>query len=79
MTTARAQLPSPSARGRLITLEGGEGTGKSTQLAYVVRWLQQSGIEAIGTREPGGSPGRFVSFPYNMNRPHTEVCRAMPP
>jgi dTMP kinase len=60
MTTARAQLPSPSARGRLITLEGGEGTGKSTQLAYVVRWLQQSGIEVIGTREPGGSPGAEI-------------------
>jgi dTMP kinase len=60
MTTAHAQLHSPGARGRLITLEGGEGTGKSTQLAHIVRWLQQSGIEAIGTREPGGSPGAEI-------------------
>ncbi len=60
MTAARAQLPERGARGRLITLEGGEGAGKSTQLAHVVRWLQQCGIDAIGTREPGGSPGAEI-------------------
>jgi dTMP kinase len=60
MTAARAHLHSQGARGRLITLEGGEGAGKSTQLAHIMRWLQQSGIEAIGTREPGGSPGAEI-------------------
>src|SRR5262249_5914227 len=59
-TAARAQLHERGARGRLITLEGGEGAGKSTQLAHIVRWLQQRGIDAIGTREPGGSPGADI-------------------
>jgi dTMP kinase len=60
MKEACAQLPASGARGRLITLEGGEGTGKSTQLPHIVGWLQQSGFEAIGTREPGGSPGAEI-------------------
>jgi dTMP kinase len=60
MTTVNAQLHAPVARGRLITLEGGEGAGKSTQLAHILHWLKQLGIEAIGTREPGGSPGAEI-------------------
>jgi dTMP kinase len=44
-------------RGRFITLEGGEGTGKSTQARRLAAWLEQRGIAAIVTREPGGSPG----------------------
>ena len=43
-------------RGRFITLEGSEGSGKSTNLAYINQKLQQSGIEVILTREPGGTP-----------------------
>ncbi len=43
-------------RGRLITLEGGEGAGKSTQTATVVDWLQGRGRRVLRTREPGGSP-----------------------
>lgn len=42
-------------RGRFITLEGGEGAGKSTQLRHILRWLREKGFRAIGTREPGGS------------------------
>lgn len=45
------------ARGRLITLEGGEGAGKTTQLPLLVRALERAGIEALATREPGGSAG----------------------
>ena len=60
MTKRNAQFLAPGGRGRLITLEGGEGTGKSTQLAHILRWLKQIGIEAIGTREPGGSPGAEI-------------------
>lgn len=45
------------ARGRFITLEGGEGAGKSTQAAALCGWLEDSGITAIRTREPGGAPG----------------------
>ena len=44
-------------RSRFITFEGGEGTGKSTQAALLARRLEQHGIEALVTREPGGSPG----------------------
>ena len=43
--------------GRFITLEGGEGTGKSTQVRRLAIALAEKGIAAITTREPGGSPG----------------------
>jgi dTMP kinase len=46
-----------SAAGRFITLEGGEGAGKSTQIARLVDWLRSRGREVMATREPGGSPG----------------------
>ena len=45
------------ARGRFITIEGGEGSGKSTQAALLVAALNRGGIAALATREPGGSPG----------------------
>jgi dTMP kinase len=45
------------ARGRLITIEGGEGVGKSTQAALLVAALERAGIAVRATREPGGSPG----------------------
>lgn len=43
--------------GRFITLEGGEGTGKSTQVRRLAAALVERGVSAITTREPGGSPG----------------------
>ncbi len=46
-----------SQRGKFITLEGGEGAGKSTQVQRLVAFLEQRGLEVLGTREPGGSPG----------------------
>jgi dTMP kinase len=42
--------------GRFITLEGGEGAGKSTQSERLGRRLEARGIQVIRTREPGGSP-----------------------
>jgi len=42
--------------GRLITLEGGEGAGKSTVLETVRVRLVERGIDVLGTREPGGTP-----------------------
>jgi dTMP kinase len=44
-------------RGRFITLEGGEGAGKSTQAARLAEWLRGRGLEAVQTREPGGTDG----------------------
>ncbi len=44
-------------RGRFISLEGGEGAGKSTQLKALAAALRERGITVIETREPGGSEG----------------------
>jgi dTMP kinase len=46
-----------TARGRFISLEGGEGVGKSTQVKALAEALRQRGIEILVTREPGGSEG----------------------
>jgi dTMP kinase len=43
-------------RGLFITLEGGEGAGKSTSLAFVREQLEQAGKRVVVTREPGGTP-----------------------
>ncbi len=47
-------------RGKFITFEGGEGTGKSTQAAMLAHRLQSLGLGVLLTREPGGSPGAEV-------------------
>jgi len=44
------------AQGRFITLEGGEGVGKSTNMSFVAGVLRDAGIELQLTREPGGTP-----------------------
>ena len=43
--------------GRFISLEGGEGAGKSTQLTRLASTLRERGIDVVETREPGGSAG----------------------
>ncbi len=47
-------------RGRFITFEGGEGTGKSTHAAALAQRLRSMGIGVVLTREPGGSPGAEI-------------------
>lgn len=42
--------------GKLITLEGVEGAGKSTALAFIKRYLEEANVNLITTREPGGTP-----------------------
>ncbi len=46
-----------TARGRFITLEGGEGVGKSTLADALAGQLATRGVRVVRTREPGGSPG----------------------
>src|ERR1700693_1220087 len=47
-------------RGKFITFEGGEGTGKSTQAAMLALRLEAPGLGGLLTREPGGSPGAEI-------------------
>lgn len=42
--------------GRFITFEGPEGSGKTTQIQLTAQWLASQGIDALTTREPGGTP-----------------------
>src|SRR4051812_34107716 len=49
-------LDRPATQARFITFEGGEGVGKSTQVKRLVAALGQRSIEAVRTREPGGTP-----------------------
>lgn len=50
-------MSAKTRRGRFISFEGGEGSGKSTQIKLLEARLQSSGIRTVTTREPGGSPG----------------------
>ena len=53
MTAADSEAMVP---GCFITLEGGEGVGKSTNLAFVAGLLETAGFDVLRTREPGGTP-----------------------
>jgi dTMP kinase len=65
--------------GRFITFEGGEGAGKSSQIARLADWLRGRGMDVLATREPGGAPGAemirklLVEGPPERWEPMTEV------
>ncbi len=53
-------LKRTGGRGRFVTFEGGEGSGKSTQIKILAGRLAAVKLQAIVTREPGGSPGAEI-------------------
>lgn len=71
--------PPAGRRGRFITIEGGEGAGKSTQLGLLADRLKGQGLEVVLTREPGGTVGAeairelIVHGPPERWRPLSEL------
>lgn len=56
----RTAVKRAPGRGRFVTFEGGEGSGKSTQIKALAQRLDAAKLRAIVTREPGGSPGAEI-------------------
>jgi dTMP kinase len=57
---AETPIKRATGRGRFISFEGGEGSGKSTQIKKLSERLEAAKLRSIVTREPGGSPGAEV-------------------
>jgi dTMP kinase len=60
--------------GTFITLEGGEGAGKSTQMSRIRHWLEKRGHEVIETREPGGTPLAEIIRDVVLHGDHPEMA-----
>ncbi len=61
-------------RGYFVTLEGGEGSGKSTQLGLLEDYLSKGGYDVIFTREPGGTPISEEIRKILLGGENTEMC-----
>jgi len=63
-------------RGKFISIEGSEGAGKSTALQFIQQYLAQAQIEAVVTREPGGTAVAEDIRQVLLHAPHTETMLA---
>lgn len=71
----------PQTHGRFITLEGVEGSGKSTQIRYLAEVLTQTGYRVLQTREPGGTATaeaiRHILLTTSSHEPVTSQAEAL--
>ena len=67
-------------QGKLITFEGGDGVGKTTQVARLAEFLASRGVEVLATREPGGTAlGQEIRRLLVGDGPTVPVARAERP
>lgn len=62
------------ARGRLISIEGGEGAGKSSVMTALLDALREAGIDVVRTREPGGTPLGEALRHLLLDADHPDLC-----
>ena len=61
-------------QGKFISIEGGEGAGKSTMMERLDGWLRAHGYDVIQTREPGGTRLAEAIRALLLNAEHEELC-----
>jgi len=61
-------------KGRFVTLEGGEGAGKSTQIPMLADWLGAQGLDVLTTREPGGTQLGEELRALLLGHRHENIC-----
>lgn len=64
-------------RGQFITVEGSEGVGKSSNLAFIEDYLRNAGIDIVRTREPGGTPLGEAVRELLLDARQTAMCDDM--